>query len=90
MSAQGITLNKFGLGVMPPVTTEEVVMTSPVTHTGVEMWLRNSLPTDHRGGEEKSLFSDLSSLKNCISLVLPLSHGPILLANVYFVFIFDN
>ena len=33
MSAQGITLNKFGLGVMPPVTTEEVVMTSPVTHT---------------------------------------------------------
>lgn len=33
MSAQGITLNKFGLGVMPPVTMEDVVITSPVTLT---------------------------------------------------------
>ena len=31
MSAQGITLNKFSLGVMPPVTMEDVVITSPVT-----------------------------------------------------------
>ena len=54
------------------------------------MWLRNSLPTAHRGGEKKSLFSDLSSLKNCISLVLPLSHGPLLLANVYFMSFFDS
>lgn len=33
MSAQGITLNKFGLGVMPPVTMEDVVITSPGTLT---------------------------------------------------------
>lgn len=58
MSAR-CTLNRVGLGVMPPVTTEEVVMTSPVTHTGVGNVVEElSLPTDHRGGEEKSLFSD--------------------------------
>lgn len=60
-------------------------MTSPVTLPVAEAWSRGLSTAAHRVQEEKSFFSDLSSLKSCSSLGQFLSYEPLNLANVYFI-----